>query len=620
MRSPLPATPVMESVSLDIYRRVFFSSPEFISISRLCDARYVDVNPGFEAFTGLRRDEVIGRSALALGIWPDEGTRDLMLASLEQQGRLHLFPTHLRKRGGELCEVELSASVARIEGEAFLICVVRDVTERRRSEDELRLYRDRLEYLIEERTSALRRSNAELRQTNLRLEEAHQRLLDTEKRLRHMALHDLLTGLPNRALLQDRVTQAISQARRDGKRAAILFIDLDHFKHVNDSLGHLVGDRLLQIVAGRLEQCVRRGDTVARLGGDEFVMCLGGLDDGGGAAVVAQKILAALDASTVVEGHELHVTGSIGIGLYPDDGPHAEALLQAADTAMYHAKSRGRNSFSFFTPALNEAVQQRLTIESQLHQALPRGELRLHYQPQVDLRNGRIVSAEVLLRWQQPQRGMIAPNEFIPVAEDTGLILRIGEWVLREACAQLGRWRHEGHRELSLAVNLSARQVLQPGFAATVAGIIAQAGVPASSLVLEITESVLMQPSEDNLALLHALTDLGLKLSLDDFGTGYSSLSYLKRFPISELKIDRSFVDGIEQDENDRAIAATVIAMARGLRLTVMAEGVETAGQEAYLRANGCGLAQGYRYGRPMPADDFAALLARQAAESVSRR
>lgn len=516
--SPLPA-PIMDSASPDIYRQVFFSSPEFISISRLRDACYVDVNPGFESFTGYRREDVVGKSALDLAIWPEETERRRMVAALEQHGRLHLFPTRLRRQGGELCEVELSASVARIDDEAYMVCVVRDVAERNRNEKELLLYRDRLEYLIEARTAELRRSNAELQQTNLRLEEAHERLLETEKRLRHMALHDLLTGLPNRALLQDRVTQAITQARREGNRTAILFIDLDNFKHVNDSLGHLVGDHLLRTVAGRLDRCVRRGDTVARLGGDEFVMCLGGIDDGAGAAVVAQKILAALDAPALVDGHELHVTGSIGISIYPDDGPHAEALLQAADTAMYHAKSRGRNNFSFFTPALNEAVQQRLSIESQLHHALPRGEMLLHYQPQVDLRHGRIVSAEVLLRWLQPQRGMIPPQEFIPVAEDTGLILRIGEWVLREACLQLARWRRAGHCELSLAVNLSARQVLQPGFAACVGAILAETAVPASALVLEITESVLMRPSEDNLALLHALTDLGLRLSLDDFGT-----------------------------------------------------------------------------------------------------
>lgn len=617
--APAPSTE-MESLGLEIYRRVFFSSPEFVAISRLSDGRFMDVNSGFERFSGFRRDEVLGKTALELGLWQDEVSRSHMVAALKQQGRVHLYPARFGKRGGNVCDVEISASIATIEGETVMVCVVHDVTERTRNEDELRVYRDGLEHLIEERTAELRRSNAELQQTNLRLKEAHQQLLDTEKRLRHMALHDLLTGLPNRALLQDRVTLTISQARRNQQHAAILFIDLDNFKHVNDSLGHQVGDRLLQIVAARLNRCVRRGDTVARLGGDEFVICLGALENGAAASVVAQKVLAALDAPMIVEGHELHVSGSIGISLYPEDGPHAEALLQAADTAMYHAKNRGRNDFSFFTPALNDAVQRRLTTESQLHQALPRGELLLHYQPQVDLRSGRIVSVEALLRWQQPQRGMIAPQEFIPVAEETGMILRIGEWVLGAACMQLQRWREAGHRDLTLAVNLSARQVLQPGFASNVARIIAEAGVPASSLVLEITESVLMQPSDDNLSMMHALTDLGLKLSLDDFGTGYSSLSYLKRFPISELKIDRTFVDGIEHDENDRAIAATVIAMAHGLRLAVMAEGVETPGQEAYLRANGCGLAQGYRYGKPMTANELGALLEMQAVESVSAR
>jgi len=433
-----------------------------------------------------------------------------------------------------------------------------------------------------------------------------------EERISYMAHHDSLTGLPNRVLLQDRLKQAVAQAQRMQKIVAVMFIDLDYFKHINDSLGHQVGDRLLQLVAHRLQLCLRRGDSLARLGGDEFVLVLPAVDEERAAAMVAQKILDELAMPFQVDSHQLHAGCSIGISLYPNDGDDADSLMRAADTAMYHAKEKGRSNYQFFTQSLNAAAQHRLVIANCLRQAIPRGEFSLHYQPQVDIGTGRICSAEALLRWQQPERGSIAPNEFIPIAEETGLILPIGEWVLREACAQLRRWRDAGYLELGIAVNLSARQLMQPGFADLVARILAETGVPPTALELEITESVLMQPSEENLAPLLQLSGMGLQLSVDDFGTGYSSLSYLKRFPIHALKIDQSFVRGIGQQQNDVAIVNAIIAMAQSLHLKVIAEGVETAEQATFLSTHRCLYGQGYFYSRPVPAEAFEALLRKQ--------
>ncbi|WP_136417715.1 EAL domain-containing protein [Herbaspirillum sp. ST 5-3] len=432
-----------------------------------------------------------------------------------------------------------------------------------------------------------------------------------EERISYMAHHDALTGLPNRALLQDRLKQSVVQVQRTGKSVAVMFIDLDYFKHINDSLGHQIGDQLLQMVAERLQACLRKGDSLARLGGDEFLLILPDTENDHAAAVVAQKILDELKTDFHVGVHELHVSASIGISLYPTDGEDADGLMRAADTAMYHAKAKGRGNYQFYTESLNAAVQHRLIIANQLRQAIARGEFSLAFQPQVDMERGVICSAEALLRWHQPERGTIPPIEFIPIAEETGLIQPIGEWVLREACAQLRRWRDAGCVDLGIAVNLSARQLLQPGFADMVARALEESGVPPTALELEITESMLMQPSEENLAPLTLLSDMGVQLWVDDFGTGYSSLSYLKRFPIDALKIDQSFVRGIGHGQNDSAIISAIIAMARSLNLNVIAEGVETAEQAAFLRANQCVLAQGYYYSKPVTAEEFAELLRR---------
>ncbi len=439
-----------------------------------------------------------------------------------------------------------------------------------------------------------------------------------EERIRFLAQHDPLTGLPNRVVFRDRVIQAIAQARRNRNQIAVLFIDLDRFKHINDSLGHQTGDLLLQVAAVRLVGCLRQGDTVARLGGDEFVISLSGLENNNATMLVAGHVLEALRRPFVVGGHELHVSCSIGISVYPNDGSDADALLRAADTAMYHAKEKGRNNYQFFTQRLNEVAQRRLSIANRLHQALQREEFILHYQPQINLESGEIFAAEALVRWQPADGAMILPGEFIGIAEETGLIVPLGAWVLREACAQLERWHQAGYTGLRVAVNLSPQQFHRPGFAELAARLLEESGLLAESLELEITESVLMARSEENMATLENLANMGVGLAIDDFGTGYSSLSYLQRFPIHSLKIDQSFVAGISSDVNDTAIVTAIIAMAQSLRLNVVAEGVETAEQVAFLKHHGCLAAQGFYFSRGVPAEDFIALLKGRAEAALS--
>ncbi|MBQ5946077.1 EAL domain-containing protein [Massilia sp. ST3] len=430
-----------------------------------------------------------------------------------------------------------------------------------------------------------------------------------EDRMHHMANHDALTGLPNRTLLQDRLEQAISHAHRQDCRVALLFIDLDYFKYINDSLGHQFGDAVLRMAAGRLQRCVREGDSVARLGGDEFVICLPALADGRDAAPVARKVLDALTQTYVVEGHELHTSASVGISLYPDDAGDVEALMRTADTAMYHAKEKGRGNFQFFTEALNRAAQQRMETGKRLRQALLQEEFILHYQPQVDMHSGRIFAAEALLRWRRAGQEPISCGSFIASAEESGLIVPIGEWTLRQACRQLRRWRDAGHPELRMAVNLSPRQLEPASFCGMVGQILEEDGLPGEALELEITENIFLQRSDTTLSTLNSLRDMGIQLSVDDFGTGYSSLSYLQRFPVHALKIDQSFVRDIGTDGNHRALITAIIAMAEGLQLGVMAEGVETGEQVAFLLAHGCHYAQGFYYSQAVPAPRFGAML-----------
>ena len=431
-----------------------------------------------------------------------------------------------------------------------------------------------------------------------------------EEKIQHMAHHDALTQLPNRALLYDRIGQAIAQAQRNREALALLFIDLDRFKTVNDSLGHPVGDRLLKTVGERLMTCTRGSDTVARIGGDEFVVLLGYLEEPEDARHVAQKVLDALSEPVMIDTHELKVTPSIGICAYPHDGEDVETLMRNADTAMYHAKQMGRNNYQFFTQAMNDAAQERLLLENDLRHALERGEFTLHYQPQLDLNTGGIVGFEALVRWRHPQRGMVAPSQFILAAEETGLIGPLGEWVLRQACSQARVWHEAGYPQLQVAVNCSAQQFQRERFDETVRHILRETGLPAGRLDLEITESIIIQRSEEVIARFQALDDMGVRISIDDFGTGYSSLSYLKRLAIHQLKIDQSFVRDISSDPDDAAIVSAIIAIAHSLGLEVVAEGVETAEQLAFLKSLGCDAAQGYYFSKPLPGEEFTQLLA----------
>jgi diguanylate cyclase (GGDEF)-like protein/PAS domain S-box-containing protein len=426
----------------------------------------------------------------------------------------------------------------------------------------------------------------------------------------HSAQHDFLTGLPNRLLLQDRIGQAIAGAGRQRSKLAVLFLDLDGFKNVNDSLGHSVGDKLLQSVAKRLVDCVRGSDTVSRQGGDEYVVLLSELEQSEDAAITARRMLQSVAVVHSIEHHDLRVTTSIGVSVYPDDGQDGETLIKNADTAMYQAKEIGRQGYQFFRPAMNVRAVERQSIEESLGHALERGELALHYQPKVDLRTGAITGVEALLRWTHPTRGSVPPVQFIPVAEDCGLILPIGAWVLREACTQARSWVDAGLPTTTMAVNVSAIEFLNERFLDGLFATLNETGLDPRFLELELTESVLMKRADSMASILQTLRERGVRVALDDFGTGYSSLSYLRRFPVDALKIDQSFVREIGAAGNDTTIVTAVIAMAKSLKLRVVAEGVETLEQLTFLRAHQCDEAQGYYFSRPVPADDLAAYLA----------
>jgi diguanylate cyclase (GGDEF)-like protein/PAS domain S-box-containing protein len=432
-----------------------------------------------------------------------------------------------------------------------------------------------------------------------------------EQRIRELADYDVLTGLPNRRLLRERFVQLLATAEREKSEIAVIFLDLDHFKRVNDSLGHSVGDELLVEVARRLDTVVRRIDTVARLGGDEFIFAMPGFHSAA-AAEVARRLVDVFARPFEVAGHELTVTPSLGISIYPHDGQDLETLLKNADTAMYRAKDIGRNAFQFYATEMNTATLDRLLMESNLRRALAQDEFILHYQPLICLNTGAIVGVEALIRWQHPELGLIMPDSFIHVAEETGLINMIGDWVLCEACRQAKAWSEVGLPSLVMAVNVAPVQFRQSGFVEMVAGALAASGLDASRLELELTERTVMHDADINLGTLSALHRMGVELSLDDFGTGYSSLAYLKRFPVGKLKIDRSFVNGLETEADDQAIASTIVSIGRSLRMTVLAEGVETAEQLAQLRKMGCDMAQGFFFSRPIPAAGIADILRQQ--------
>lgn len=553
------------------FSRAFRASPDSISITEKVSGRHLEINEGFTRLTGYTPDEVIGKTARELNIWADYDQRAHLIEELELKGRVLQREMRVLGKSGRELVVSISIEPLMINNVECMVLTGRDVTD--------------------------------------------QKLI--EAKVKHLAYHDALTDLPNRLLLTDRLNQTLALLTRHDLHGALLFFDLDHFKHINDSLGHSCGDSVLQEVTRRLLSRVRREDTVARLGGDEFVVLLSGLP-GDLAEVLAtvrrhaEALLLEIAAPMVVEGHSLALSCSIGIALLPEHGNNPEDLLKRADIALYKVKESGRNGIAFFEQAMQTAASERLTIETELRAALNMNQFRLFYQPQIDSRENRIIGAEALIRWEQPDKGMISPASFIHVLEESGMILAVGQWILHEACSFVGRLIGEGLVDpdyFSMSVNISPRQFRHPDFITQVRQAIASQAVPARSLKLEITENIVIQNISDTIAKMHELRDLGVCFAIDDFGTGYSSLSYLKQLPLDLLKIDQSFIRDCTQDSNDAEIVRAIIAMARNLSLELIAEGVETPEQLAFLQQQSCHAYQGYLFSPPVPADQFVGLL-----------
>ncbi|MBI5848715.1 MAG: EAL domain-containing protein [Nitrospirae bacterium] len=520
-------------------------------------AKIIEVNDAFTRITGFEKEEVIGRRPTVLRSYRNS-----------RRAHMHIWKSILRRgswqgevwdkrKNGEIYPVWLSIGPVRDDTNAVshYVAIAADI-------------------------SAIKK---------------------TEERLEHLAHHDSLTNLPNRILFSDRLTQAVALARRNKKMLAVMLLDLDRFKEVNDTLGHRLGDQLLVDVSRRLRYSIREADTISRLGGDEFAVILSDITDIEKAAQVAQHFMQAVSEPFEIEGHKIYITTSIGITIYPADSDEMEPLLKNADTAMYYAKSMGKNNFQFFTSEMNRRIIEKLFIESKLRHALELGEFQLYFQPQIETETETTVGMEALLRWVNPELGDMPPSRFIPIAEDTGLIIPIGEWVIREACRQAKAWQDDGVPTLNLSINLSARQFHKQTIVETISSIISETGFDPRHLELEITESVIMQDVDDNIRTLRRLKDLGLRLSIDDFGTGYSSLNYLKRFPIDVLKIDQSFVRDISSGPDNSSVVSAIIALAHSLNLKVIAEGVETAEQLAFLKERGCNEVQGFYFSKPIP-------------------
>jgi len=527
-------------------------------------------NAAMEKLFGWKPLELIGRNVARLLLGRSREGQDMLFQGADAAGGKsatgHVRELKAQRKDGSVFPIELTVSETCVNGGKRSTCILRDVTERKRAEE----------------------------------------------RIRYLAHYDDLTGLPNRVLFAQLLEQALSEAKYAKKEVAVLFIDLDRFKLINDTLSHTSGDTVLCQVAKRLVGALARRDTVARFGGDEFVVLMRDCGIPNDVTSTAQVLLTALAAPFVLENQEYHLTASIGISTFPGDGQDAQTVLKNADSAMYRAKEQGKNNYQFYSSQMNVRSFERLVLERFLRHALDQDEFQLHYQPKIDLTTGRVTGMEALLRWMHPGMGMISPAKFIPLAEETGLIVPIGEWVLREACAQARRWQDEGLPPLRVAVNLSARQFAHDGLHAAIVGALEESGLSPNLLELEITESMTMESPEHATAWLQKIKALGITVAIDDFGTGYSSLGYLKRFPIDSVKIDRSFIKDIPGDTDDVAITQAIIAMGHSLRLKVIAEGVESAEQAEFLRRHGCDEAQGFFFGKPLPAGEFVQLLARR--------
>ncbi len=546
--------------------RILERSSNEIYVFDATTLKFTQANQSALKNLGYSTDEMRGLTPLDIK-WTFTLEQFRVMAEPLRQGDEDLltFETEHARKDGSLYPVEVRLQYSAVETPAVFVAVVTDITERRQ----------------------------------------------TQERLNYLAFYDTLTGLPNRLLLLDRLRQAMLECEHRERLVAVMFLDLDRFKLVNDTLGHEAGDLLLKDVAGRLSGCVRPGDTVARLGGDEFTVILANIAHVDDVGRVAQKVINVFSTPFLLAGKEVFVSPSIGITLYPFDDTDPELLLKNADTAMYHAKDSGRNTFRFFTADLNRRAAQRLDLETALRHALDRDEFLLHYQPQVDLTSGRIIGLEALIRWQRPGTGLVPPLDFIPLAEETGLIVPIGEWALRTACAQNQAWQEAGLPPLRMSVNIAARQFQQQNLAEVVIRILEETGLGPHWLMLEITESTVMRDAGAAIETLREIGSLGVGLSVDDFGTGYSSLSYLKRFPLDCLKIDKSFIEDITTNPDDAAIATAIISMAGSLEIKVVAEGVESLAQLDFLRARGCDAMQGYYFSKPLPATALAAMLAK---------
>jgi diguanylate cyclase (GGDEF)-like protein/PAS domain S-box-containing protein len=545
------------------YRRLFETANDGILLLDLETGKVTDVNASIVNMLGYSRDHFLNHRLCDVLPFKDIPGCRVGLVELQTRESVTFDHWRLETQDKSWVDVEFVGNVYQVDGAGVVQCNIRNITDRKQS----------------------------------------------EARIRYMALHDALTGLPNRILLQDRLTQAIALGCRNKERVAVLMLDLDHFKHINDSLGHHIGDGLLEAVSGRLKSCLRESDIVARLGGDEFVIALPAVSGDRAIEEVVHKVLESLLEPFHVEGHELQVSSSIGISRYPEDGDTPGILLRAADTAMYAAKANIRGGYRFFTPDLNVAAQRRLLLATDLHHACALGQFVLHYQPQVSTVSGAITAVEALLRWNHPLHGLISPVEFIPLLEELGLIIEVGRWVLRTACMQNMAWQQEGLPPVRMAVNVSAHQFYRGDLARTVKEVLRESQLPPQWLELELTETLTLDDSETTINIMKELKLLGLGLSLDDFGTGWSSLSYLRYFPLDRLKIDRSFMRDIATQPAAKAVVTSIIDLARNLGFTCIAEGVETEGQLEYLERKNCAEIQGFLYSPALPALDCGALM-----------
>ncbi|ADI83323.1 putative bifunctional diguanylate cyclase/phosphodiesterase [Geobacter sulfurreducens] len=554
--------------NLLVFKRAIESSVNGITITDATNGEnlIIYVNPAFERMTGYAGHEVLGKNPRFLrGDDRDQVELRKLAMALEERREGYFVLRNYRKDGSQFMNELYVAPVRDRDGAVTnYIGIMNDISDQRRYEEQLV----------------------------------------------YQATHDPLTGLPNRNLLQDRLGQALAlESFRRRNPIGVMFLDLDNFKKINDTLGHTVGDMLLKAVANRLRNCVRGGDTVSRLGGDEYILILPNVKEMHDVTTVAKKLLGVFSTPFLLMGHELYITASIGITLFPSDGDTVDALLKNADAAMYHAKEQGKNNYQFYSEEMNTRVFERMALETSLHRAIRQHEFLLCYQPRVDLRTGRISGVEALVRWNHPEMGLVPPARFIPLAEETGLIVPIGEWVLRTACAQNKAWQDAGLPPLRMAVNLSARQFRQENLIQMVADALAETGLDPRWLELELTESLLMEQAEQSVSILRSLADMGIDIAVDDFGTGYSSLGYLKRFPITNLKIDQSFIRDIASDPDDAILVRTIITMAHGLGMKTVGEGVESLEQIDFLYRHGCEEVQGYYFSRPLTAEGCEELL-----------